>query len=200
MYGLCHTRTPTLEHRYKQYEKYVEKAMVVKDDNVEGIGALRQKVSFPDTSLLDPTQQHLVWPGTHTQGVGYTLSIDANDETTRPPSVQTWYRQIKVIPVNECVDKTIPKQFQSRCHEFASCIDTKSSYECECFEGFDCDDCDGHLDGTGCVDMNPPTIELSGDWISYVRDVLIVLFVTCTNTRTHKHTHTHTTGTRMQLR
>jgi len=155
---------------YNQYDYYKERAMIVKDDNVEGIGALHQKVSFPDTSLLDPTQQYLIWPGTHVQGVEYTLSIDANDETTRPPSVQTWFRQIKVIPVNECVDKTIPEQFQGRCHEYATCIDTKSSYECECLKGFDCDTCDGHLDGTGCVDMNPPQIELSGDWISYVRE------------------------------
>lgn len=153
--------------------------MIVKDDNVEGIGELRQRIIFKDLNVNTGGKKldrlFLNTPGKFTRAIKYMLTTGSNQTAIkRPASEQTWYREIIVEPVDECTDTTIDKRWQHKCHKYAVCKDTYVSYECECRQGFQCEDCDGFKSGfgllpkgPGCRDETAPTITLSGPWPAY---------------------------------
>jgi len=183
---------PAEKDHYKQYSQYVEKGMIVKDDNVVGIGALRERINFANLPFETFNGIYLAKVGSYPRAVKYALaSRDSNEivESCEPQiPTQVWYREVEVVPANECEDETLEDIFRHKCHAHALCTDTRERYRCTCHEGYRCEDCDAfqvgwglsqnaddpaHFTimrsdkgkgGPGCADHIPPVIGLTGKW------------------------------------
>jgi len=182
------------QDQYKQYAQYEEKGMIVKDDNVGGSVALRERINFENLPFEHFHGIYLSRVGKYPQAVKYEVQSgrglkdngDVDECATSIPE-QIWYREIEVVPANECEDTTLIENFRHKCHANATCTDTRERYSCECIEGYKCHNCDGYRmgwaltadatdpaqfnimrsdrkGGPGCRDHIPPVIGLVGKW------------------------------------
>mmetsp|Transcript_21024 Transcript_21024/g.67752 ORF Transcript_21024/g.67752 Transcript_21024/m.67752 type:complete len:752 (+) Transcript_21024:86-2341(+) len=144
-------------YRLTQGDHYVEEGAEVvfpveapDDDVLAKSRKLRVTISFPDGPL-----------GRCVEGVGAYRVDYALDDPSLPeePLLGAKQRTVLLEDVDECSYAGPCPNFVAACASNAKCTNTPGSYECACPPGYAGD---GKLEGTGCVDVQPPLLECFG--------------------------------------